>query len=273
MWRNSVGWGLVASLALHGAWFGSLYSVPAPAVMDVPVAPHVTEEVAFEAITMSAETTATRTTVPEEITPGGARSLNALDVDQRSGRGGDGRSEDAPALLFSFASALTLQDTELNNLAANQTQRIETGPLRATQEERRASPNAADAVFLASGSGEHRERRVPTLHDAQRGALHAAQTASRMVQATSPKHEDGAARTEQVAAAKEQVALGIQRGSGRRTQKSARVAHARPNVDRGPAATPAEAIDARLSTRARSVHRRVPRERAGSSNPTAKRWA
>lgn len=248
MWRrNSVGWGLVASLALHGAWIGTLGNQPiVPTRRAAPIEPRAAYELAFEPLAGESDERAAWRARPQQVTPGGARSANALDADDQSGRGGDGRSDDPPALLFSFASSLTLQDTDLNNLRTSQTQRIETARSRATQEERRASPNAADAVFLASGSAGHRERRVPALVDPGAGAPQETQVPSQRA-----ARGDGEQRSESipdraVRTADQDVARGIQKGRGQRSRLSARVDFGRPNVDRGPAATPAEVIDAKV---------------------------
>jgi TonB family protein len=182
---------------------------------------------------------------------GGPRSVSALDLDAKSGRGGAADSEGRALLLFSFVSPLTLQDTDLNNLQQNQVQRIATSPLRATQEERRATPQAAEAVFLASGSEGHRERRTPAPRDAQQGA-EADVTRPRAEPSPEPRAQLAGDQPKDLSAGERAQAdsprtpRGIARGKGQSAQLAAKVEFARPNVDRGPAATPAEANDAKV---------------------------
>ena len=110
-----------------------------------------------------------RPTAPE-IVAGGPVSLNNVDRDRRDGRRGDGSALESAVLLFPFASTLTLQDTDLNNLTQNQVQRIDTAHDRATQEQRRATPQASDAFHLASGDQGHHERRKPSRFDSAQGS-------------------------------------------------------------------------------------------------------
>jgi TonB family protein len=254
MWqRSSVLWGVGLSLALHGVWFGSLGSSalrrPRP---DAPraEAPPVAYAAAFE-VTSSAPA-ATPSETPSPVLPGGPESPSALDTDAREGAGGSGATAERAQLLFSFISPIALQDTELNNLARSQTQRIETAPTRATQEERRATPSAEDAVFLASGQRGHAERRTPARQDPRPGAV---AQASDPVRATAAARAAGdtpspvpstQARPILPHAAREGTARGILQGHGQRSSTAARVAYARPNVDRGPAATPSEALDVKV---------------------------
>lgn len=187
---------------------------------------------------------------------GSPQRASALDTHTREGVGGSQAADERAMLLFSFVSEVSLQDTDLNNLAQNQVQRIQTASTRATQEERRATPQPAQAAFLASGSRGHAERRPAARRDARSGALlsradhtsdvesPAPMTADAAPAADGPRHEP---RTE-AAATPEARALsrGIVAGQGTRASTAARVAFARPNVDRGPAATPAHLLDSKI---------------------------
>jgi TonB family protein len=103
-------------------------------------------------------------------------------------------------------------------------------------------------VFLASGSVGHRERRAPAATDARDGAPehHAREAAlassqhqaGELVAAPPPVHTQAASAA--------RAARGIMLGTGARPSLAARVAHARPNVDRGPSATPAEVLEPKV---------------------------
>jgi TonB family protein len=249
MWRrSSVATGMFASLVLHGVSLVGLHSEAEPRRAGART-PELPAELAFEplyATNSSAETTWLRS----KVELGGPSSDSALDLDAKPGRGGSAASEGPTLLLFSFVSPLTLQDTDLNNVRENQVQRIATSPLRATQEERRATPHAADAVFLASGTSGHQERRTPALRDAQRGAeTNTSHPRAAPRPEPEPAHGGGERRaqaSERAQAESERTPRGIARGAGRSAQLAAKVQYARPNVDQGPAATPAEANDAKV---------------------------
>ncbi|MDB4975714.1 MAG: hypothetical protein JWN48_4055 [Myxococcaceae bacterium] len=178
------------------------------------------------------------------VTPGGPQLQGAIDRVEIEGRGGELQAPEPSALLFPFVSPMTLQDTELNNLAVNQVQRIHTAEQRATLEERRASPNPADAVLLVSGQQGHRERREPTRNDAAEGTPVKA-APSTPSEATVARSELAGPKPAEVdrQAARLKPARGIAHGHGKLEVRAAKVAFARPNVDRGPAATPAEQLD------------------------------
>ncbi|MDB4990253.1 MAG: hypothetical protein JWN04_5431 [Myxococcaceae bacterium] len=185
-----------------------------------------------------------RAEAPPPIKPGGPELQGAIDRMEPEGRGGEQRAPEPSALLFPFVSPMTLQDTELNNLAANQVQRIRTARARATLEERRASPHPAYAVLLVSGREGHRERRDPTRRDATEGAPVAAAASAPSEARPAPSELAGSLPTEvERQAARLKPARGIARGHGRLELRAAQVTFARPNVDRGHAATPAESID------------------------------
>jgi TonB family protein len=263
MWRrNSVATGMFASLVLHGAWLAGL-STDHSARRTLPQqrAPRAAYEQPFDAL-VAPPSTESKNWAAREVALGGPETKSALDLDARPGRGGVDVSEERELLLFSFASPLTLQDTDLNNLRKNQVQRIATSPLRATQEERRATPHPADAVFLASGAVGHAQRREPAPHDAQQGAEMAALKPRVEASAEAEAHRRagdlprddlsvearGAAREPKQEAQRPRLLTprGIAHGTSKRAQLAAKVQFARPNVDRGPPATPAEALDARV---------------------------
>lgn len=246
--RSSVATSVFASFVLHGASLLGLRS-QADTRPSTTRAPERSYELTFEPIETDGESARSRW-APSEVVLGGPSSDSALDLDAREGRGGSAASEERALILFSFVSPLTLQDTDLNNVRENQVQRIATSPLRATQEERRATPHAAMAFFLASGQRGHEERRAPAPHDAQRGGETDA-VEPRTPASPEPKPITEAGDTRETPHGHAQVGhertpRGIARGRGRSAQLAAQVEFARPNVDQGPAATPAEALDAKV---------------------------
>ena len=240
-------WALCASALLHFGVVTALSEVgtrwtrpPRERRESEPIVPF--EPVAAGASDSREEQRAER---PPPLVAGGLPSAGTLDRSEAEGRGGELRANERGALLFPFISPLTLQDTELNNLAVNQVQRIHTAAQRATLEERRATPSAADAVLLASGERGHAERRDPARRDAVRGAVMASR-ASAASAAQRGSVEGGlaidSARPTQ-RAARLKPARGILAGRGQLEMQAAKVAYARPNVDRAAAATPAERVD------------------------------
>jgi len=243
--QASIGWALCASALLHFGGVVALSEVQQGprAVRPVPARGFVTDfEPVAEGLSVSAAARPTR--APPPILPGGPPLTGALDRELAEGRGGELATLEPSALLFPFVSPLTLQDTELNNLATNQTQRIRTAPDRATLEERRASPNAAEAVLLVSGQHGHQERRDPARRDAVDGAPRVSE-ASAASAATRARPVGTGEQPEQPVreAARLKPAQGIAHGRGLAETRAAKVTFARPNVDRGAAATPAERLD------------------------------
>lgn len=185
---------------------------------------------------------------PVPVVFGGPDSAQNLDTG-RDGWGGDARASRA-ALLAERAHAIFLQDTPPNAIAVSQRQRIATADDRASWENRRATPNPNDQPFLASGQGEHRERRPVSERDAQRGApvasprgtLGAEADASGVNgRAAGPGEQGSGGATYRATAGGEHSSpgVGIARGRGSREAQAADVARGRPPVDEGPAATTA----------------------------------
>ncbi len=241
---------VAASLLMHGAaaWVLPERDAPGPVARDGH-ALAFDVEVPFEparglggALPMMAP----RAAQPPE--PGGRPTQGALDTAESPARGGTGAAPEEALLLFPFLSDVRLQDTHFNHLEVSQTQRIHTAATRSSFEARRATPNARDAVFLATSdfAAGHRERRTPSPVDARSGSALGDTASERGGESNAPVSE-GEVRhghvTAQAApasgAARDQTDKGIAGGRGVRASARARVAFARPNVDRGPAATPA----------------------------------
>jgi TonB family protein len=199
-------------------------------------------------------------TAASEVTPGGAHPLDQNVDAADPGVGGDGRGAIEIVLLVPHADPITLTDAPLNATGPSQSSRIDVADDRATFEERRATPNPSDTAFVASGSGEHAERRPESELDARAGARTAplASSAGIRTDARTPSHAAGAGderlidsdrsvgrdgRTDRVEAAapRDSPGIGILDGDGPRASEAARVATGRPAVDRGTASTTADA--------------------------------
>ena len=183
-------------------------------------------------------------------------SAQNVDADRR-GEGGDLDGAVEFTLLVSTAHAVQLQDSVNNSGRVSQAQRIRTASDRASWENRRATPNPDSQPFLASGEGVHRQRRPVRATDATTGARQASRaavagdTASAVTQGASgpgvqtavegSAGEDVSDRREGAEAAS--PGQGIEHGRGAREQVAANVAHGRPDIDRGPAATLASDAD------------------------------
>jgi len=208
---------------------------------------------------------------PAPLTPGGATSPQNVDTRERGERG-DRAGAESVILLLPHDDRVTLQDSPRNSNDGFQTQRIRTANSRATREDRRATPNPHDQPWLASGHGVHPERRPVAAEDARHGArvapsattegapadvrAVAAGSAARAGSAPDRAGAGGAAveshvgargaQARSAGAAAESPGRGIDRGRGDHARAAARVAHGRPSVDEGPAATNAAHRDARV---------------------------
>lgn len=206
------------------------------------------------------------TSEADRALPGGARPPQNIDAQNR-GEGGDAQGDPDAILLLHRADGVVLFDSPLNNLAAAQSQRIRTASDRATLERRRATPNPGDAAFLASGTGRHQERRpVSELETApgarrappasvegarpaqeQRGTMAGVLVQGSSTRETAAPRRSGASDAPR--GSEPSPGVGILDGRGARRTQAAPVDHARPPVDRGRAATQADAIDRRIRDR------------------------
>ncbi len=247
---SAVGLALVVSLLVHASGMLLLRRLAGPNTATATAYTLPCEVESPTLVKFIDDTAASRKAPAPIVVAGGPASFSNVDRDVRDGKSGDGASQEAAVLLFPFASDLTLQDTDLNNLERNQIQRIHTARDRATQEERRATPSAGDAVFLASGDIGHHERRKPSRQDSAPGVAAGTQpsTVGSAGTGVSADRRPGAGLPERSApGAKERhVAQGVLDARGNVAKNSARVAFARPNVDRASAATLAEEQDARI---------------------------
>lgn len=261
--------GAVMSIAAHAAVALVLYRLPSGS--EAVARAEAPYEVDVAAVGNSEGTVGAslRGRLPSDADPsvaGGLRSAQNLDADDR-GEGGDAVGAERGILMLDRAQDVLLFDSPLNNLAAAQTQRIRTSRSRATLENRRATPNPDDDPFLASGDGAHRERRPVRATDAAEGAR-VAPVASvtggqpslardgRVARDVRGAPDVGGAEARaggasapspsEAGTAEASPGSGILGGRGARRSEAARVAHGRPTVDEGPAATQAEREDSRI---------------------------
>jgi TonB family protein len=153
--RPSIALALVASSALH-VWAGSTLRAAASALAS-PYAPRAPDAPApFEAV--SRDPSPVRQAAAEPPLPGAPQRLANVDTDAQEGAS----ALRAGGLVWIEAlprpDELTLRDADLNSAEASQLQRIATAPLRESPEWRRATPNPAADVFVASGERGPRER-------------------------------------------------------------------------------------------------------------------
>jgi hypothetical protein len=242
-----LGW--MASLAIHLAVASFLVTLPAPpmnpiraARLEVPFEPVTGADVGTRRAGPTADTSA-------EVVPGGVPAAQNIDAASR-GEGGDRTGAAEGIRLLHQDDGILLFDSPLNNVAAGQTQRIRTSRTRTTREARRATPNPGDDPFLASGRGPHRERRPVRRLDPRAGAPTAPTAAAR---GGAPGQVAGPVPsahrpTPPAPAGADEVSpgRGILGGRGEREDDGARVAHGRPPVDQGPAATQASTRDVRV---------------------------
>lgn len=174
---------------------------------------------------------------------GAPRSSLGLDS-QGDQAGGDGLATETTWLLDDN-HPLTLQDSLRNANTESQVQRIDTAHDRASQENRRAALYPNDDLFLATGRGWVPQRATraplePTAGDRRQAA--ASQPLGSA--ATSADGTRLAASSASLGAESLQATARGQRATrGHRQQRGAPVKTARPDVDLGPPATLATAVD------------------------------
>lgn len=180
-----------------------------------------------------------RVEIPEGTPPDahGGTTVARLDTGS-AGRGGTVSGETA-VNLAAINDAMKLSPDLRSHLDRDQDQRLETAKLRTTHEDRRATTNPMELTFLASGTGEHQERRPNAAFDPSRGSLIAPRASvlgghagTRSVdEADGPGASPGAARPGQLMAS---PGLGVRNGeAGARHTDAARIAHGRPAVTEG----------------------------------------
>ncbi len=270
--QRSLVTGALLSLAIHAAVALLLVRLPSAAVASLNSRPERGYDVELETHgpgTVGATARGHRPTDAERAVAGGVRSAQNIDAPSR-GEGGDAHGAREGILLMHRDDGILFFDSPLNNVAAAQSQRIRTARDRATLERRRATPNPNDDPFLASGSGRFAERRPIDARDPTEGARRVPTASAEGAQPSvaepglAVREAEGgvigdraqpaplrraSAASDDASGSVASPGAGILRAHGTRRSEAAPVAHGRPPVDRGPAATQAESVDSRVRDR------------------------
>jgi len=186
---------------------------------------------------------ADRDVIPEGAEPSTYGGATVARIDTGSpGAGGDVTGKRATNLAAINDDMKRDMDL-LNRLDRDQVQRLKTASRRTTHEDRRATTNPMELTFLATGKGEHQERRPNASSDPSRGSLVSGapsvvggHVGSDSPDGDAPGSSPGAARAGQLFGS---PGLGVRDGhTGADHRKSARIAHGRPSVTEGPPTIP-----------------------------------
>lgn len=183
---------------------------------------------------------ADREAVPEGTKPDAHGGASVARVDTgTNGRGG----QDTGARAVNLAAIdedLRLSPDLTSRLDRDQHQRLKTATFRTTREDRRATTHPMEVTFLATGTGEHQERRPRAPSDPSRGSLASPRPASvlgghpgtRELEALEgPGATPGASQRGQLVAS---PGVGVREGKpGTRHDEAARIAQGRPAVTEG----------------------------------------
>ncbi len=245
-------WSIVGSIVAHitvltGVGYIAYHSLHARERREAELqakAPPV-QVIAIELPSMAEGTlTADRDEVVEGAPPDkfGGAAIARVDTGV-AGKGGDATGQRATN-LEAVDEPLKLSPDLLSRLDRDQIQRLKTAAHRTSREDRRATTNPTELTFLASGQGEHQERRPNSPSDPSRGSLHSGAPSvvgghpgSAMDDVPAPGGTPGSSRPGQLAAS---PGLGIRDGkAGFTHDEAARITHARPDVVEGPVTIPA----------------------------------
>jgi TonB family protein len=182
-----------------------------------------------------------REVVPQGTKPEAHGGATIARVDTATlGRGGQNTGQKA-VNLAAIDEDLSLSPDLTSRLDRDQHQRLKTAPARTTNEDRRATTHPMEVTFLATGTGEHQERRPSSQTDPSRGSLAAPLPASvlgghagtRDLDAVEgPGATPGAPRPGQLMAS---PGVGVRDGqAGTNHLHAARIAQGRPSVAEGP---------------------------------------
>jgi TonB family protein len=162
----------------------------------------------------------------------------------RAGRAGTRESSERALNLADSVDGLSLDRDPMNRFDRSQVQRLRTGVVRASWDDRRATPNPMELSFVASGHGKLALRRPPAERDPSRGVSSGAIAAEPGGALGGPEVDDGAGPLGKPGAAelgadRATAALGTHSGApGRDYRRSASVMLARPMVPAARAAVP-----------------------------------
>lgn len=179
--------------------------------------------------------------IPEGTTPTAHGGATLARVDTGTlGKGG--QATGARAInLAALDEDLSLSPDPTSRLDRDQHQRLKTAAFRTTHEDRRATTHPMEVTFLATGTGEHQERRPSAPTDPSRGSLVSPRAASALGGHAGTREVDelegpgatpGAAQRGQLLAS---PGVGVRDGkAGPRHSEGARIAQGRPAVAEGP---------------------------------------
>jgi TonB family protein len=184
---------------------------------------------------------ADRDVVPEGARPAAHGGATVARVDTGT-LGSGGQATGARAInLAALDEDLSLSPDPTSRLDRDQHQRLKTAAFRTTREDRRATTHPMEVTFLATGTGEHQERRPSAPSDPSRGSLVSPRPASVVGgHAGTPERDEqegpgatpGAAQRGQLLAS---PGTGVRDGqAGTRHSEAARIAQGRPAVTEGP---------------------------------------
>ncbi len=184
---------------------------------------------------------AEREVVPEGTPPDAHGGSTIARVDTGNlGRGGQATGQRA-INLAAIDEDLSLSPDLRSRLDRDQHQRLKTATMRTTHEDRRATTHPMEVIFLATGTGEHEERRPSAASDPNRGSLSAPRPASVTGGRPGSRETDdvegpgataGGARPGQLMAS---PGVGVRDGeAGPKHAAAARIAQGRPSVAEGP---------------------------------------
>ena len=179
--------------------------------------------------------------VPEGTIPTAHGGATVARVDTGTlGRGGQATGT-AATNLAAMDEDLSLSPDPTSRLERDQHQRLKTATFRTTHEDRRATTHPMEVTFLATGKGEHEERRPNAPSDPSRGSLASPLPASVLGGHAGTREADdvegpgatvGAARPGQLVAS---PGVGVRDGrAGTTRSAAARIAQGRPAVAEGP---------------------------------------
>jgi TonB family protein len=179
--------------------------------------------------------------VPEGTTPIAHGGATIARVDTGTlGRGGQATGTQATNLA-AMDEDLSLEPDPTSRLDRSQHQRLKTGDFRTTHEDRRATTHPMEVTFLATGTGEHQERRPSAPNDPSRGSLASPRPASVLGGHAGTREADevegpgataGASRPGQLISS---PGVGVRDGrAGTAHTVAARIAQGRPAVAEGP---------------------------------------
>lgn len=247
---------LVASVLLHGAALGGgawlfYRSMAVPRSLPAPTA-SIEVSVEEPGLTLPTVTAAGLSgvadpeAVPEQrptALPFGGERTPRPDLDE-AGRGGTREASERALNLADSVDGLSLDRDPMNRLDRSQVQRLRTGQLRESWDDRRATPNPMELTFVASGSGRLALRRPVAERDPSRGTSSGGTPSELGAVLGGVALDDGVGAFGPTGGAeaggtRALGALGTYNGSpGRDHRRSASVVLARPMVPRARAAVP-----------------------------------